>query len=909
MLRSELWSFLVFLVFFRLIRAQGPVQTLFPAAIPLAVKTPYLNAWYESVNNLGPLSNNWPATWAMTAVLGWECRIRVNGTTYQWMGHDGEGISGSTNVTNIQITPTRSLFVMQAGQMNITITFLSPVEPDDWVKQSIPFSYLSVEAQSLDGKSYSVQLYSDITAEWVSGDRTNSVVQWSNANTGSSIYHQVELQNPRQNVEIANQTQDGTTYFAMSSSQPGISWQIDLATTVRDEFQTNGKLANSAWTAFATIQPSFSVFAFAVDLGTIQSTASPVTWSIGYVRDPSITYTMPGGAVQQRKPYYVTQYKSVEDAVSIDAFTSDYAGAHSRAVALDQKIMNDAAKISSQYSDLVSLATRQAMSTLDFTVGTDSNNNLIPGDVKIFMKNLGTDQRVNPVEHIYAAFPMFLYLNASIGGALLQPLLETQANLTGRSFAAMDLGTTYPTASSSDAVSNQGVEQSGNMLIMALAHARISGDGALLSQYYNTTKRWADYLVSNALNSTTNQSNLDGDTTDLANTALKGIIGVKAMAEIAHALGQDSDATQYEDRASSLFNSWLSLATSSSGSHLLGGFGNQQSWSLMYNLFADKMLGLNFVTQPVIDMQTQYLSTLSMAPAPNFGLPIDSESGPFGNAAWTMFASAFVSDNNVRDNMIQTVYNHANSNLSAGVFPEIYNTTDNSIKNGGASPALGGMFAHLALTVSNQTISPGLDSGNGDGNGSRIPNNSSGSTRSSNVGAIVGGVVGGLAIVSIVAAIFVVLRKRRMQKHEEADTAEVTEHSPHHPTLTPYRQDPTLDYVPVAADTTGGFAGIGTEDMGAYDGAAISPSPDPPTKARREAMQTRTHHPAPSESVAASSNVGSQAGSASSRDLLSRRESISTTDVVGLRTEVENLRRVMQDIRAERLEPPPEYAE
>ena len=33
---------------------------------------------------------------------------------------------------------------------------------------------------------------------------------------------------------------------------------------------------------------------------------------------------------------------------------------------------------------------------------------------------------------------------------------------------------------------------------------------------------------------------------DLANTALKGIIGVKAMAEIAHSLGKDSDAAEYE---------------------------------------------------------------------------------------------------------------------------------------------------------------------------------------------------------------------------------------------------------------------------------------------------------------------------------------------------------------------------
>ena len=51
---------------------------------------------------------------------------------------------------------------------------------------------------------------------------------------------------------------------------------------------------------------------------------------------------------------------------------------------------------------------------------------------------------MNPVEQIYAAFPMFLYLNASIGGALLEPLLEVQASPTRQSFAAMDIGNTHP---------------------------------------------------------------------------------------------------------------------------------------------------------------------------------------------------------------------------------------------------------------------------------------------------------------------------------------------------------------------------------------------------------------------------------------------------------------------------------
>ena len=68
---------------------------------------------------------------------------------------------------------------MVAGPMNLTITFLSPIEvsaghcilyifnyqqPSDWVKQSFPFSYLSLEATSIDGEAHSVQVYSEITA-------------------------------------------------------------------------------------------------------------------------------------------------------------------------------------------------------------------------------------------------------------------------------------------------------------------------------------------------------------------------------------------------------------------------------------------------------------------------------------------------------------------------------------------------------------------------------------------------------------------------------------------------------------------------------------------------------------------------------------------------------------------------
>jgi len=48
-------------------------------------------------------------------------------------------------------------------------------------------------------------------------------------------------------------------------------------------------------------------------------------------------------------------------------------------------------------------------------------------------------RRTNPVEILYASFPAFLYLNTTLAGKLLEPLLEFQV-LSLYDYAAPDLG-------------------------------------------------------------------------------------------------------------------------------------------------------------------------------------------------------------------------------------------------------------------------------------------------------------------------------------------------------------------------------------------------------------------------------------------------------------------------------------
>ena len=77
------------------------------------------------------------------------------------------GLPGSTTVnqTAFEYTATKSIFTMDvAGLVEMNITFLSPITPDDMKRQSLIFSYLNVEVSSLDGNDHEVQVYADISA-------------------------------------------------------------------------------------------------------------------------------------------------------------------------------------------------------------------------------------------------------------------------------------------------------------------------------------------------------------------------------------------------------------------------------------------------------------------------------------------------------------------------------------------------------------------------------------------------------------------------------------------------------------------------------------------------------------------------------------------------------------------------
>jgi len=110
---------------------------------------------------------------------------------------------------------------------------------------------------------------------------------------------------------------------------------------------------------------------------------------------------------------------------------------------------------------------------------------------------------------------------------------------------------------------------------------------------------WADYLIDSTL-FIHDQSSADGlPVINQTNLAIKGIIAVEAMSRMSSIVKQAADADRYRGDAARLYSQWKSLGLSSRDQHVLAVYGQANTWTLGYNLFADVWLGTNLVEASV----------------------------------------------------------------------------------------------------------------------------------------------------------------------------------------------------------------------------------------------------------------------------------------------------------------------
>ncbi|KAF8518821.1 hypothetical protein BU17DRAFT_66217 [Hysterangium stoloniferum] len=666
--------------------------------------------------------------------LGWFIVIRVDGTGYLCQGLHLNYTYASVVAT--YVSPTRTVITVDAGPVRANLTYLTPIELNDWTLHTLPFAYLAIDLWSIDGNSHAVQIYSDVAGQFVSSNPAN-ILTWNTTLTSKLIYHQAQQSTIRLFMENNDMSEDGAQYFAFATT-PGVAvtWLTADSETGRVGFSTNGKLTNTSDTKYRAINDAWPVMAFSLELGNITQTSNSLVFALGLVRDPVLTYITSDGS-QNRNPLWSIRWKNVGDA--IDDFLSGFPSALSRAIAVDNKITSDASTTSSTFNlpsavamgltDLVTLNLRQTIGSLELTTSSQSNGQLSGmEDLRVFMKDVGNSRRVNPVEMIYASFPAFLYLNASLAGALLEPLLEFQTSPSySKEYAAPDLGSTWPSVQINNTdQSGLAIENCGSMLIMALAHTQKSGDGRLIHTYYNLLSKWADFLVQNSLGPSgyTTSDGLVGHQTP--NLVLKGITGIYAMGKINQILeqrGADPKRTlQYLTTARNYTQQWQNLAFAPD--HAVSTYGDNSTWSLLYNLYAPRLIGADIIPNNIYETQAMCQ--------------------PFVKAHWTLLTAGSIfniTTGGARDALISTVHSRAFMRNKASPNPSMYKADDGTVTAGQASPAVGAAFALLALTLPDVT-----------------PTLPAGSVSTGSVSGILGGIFGAILVF---LGLFVWLRKRR----------------------------------------------------------------------------------------------------------------------------------------------------
>ncbi|CAK7240510.1 MAG: hypothetical protein STHCBS139747_001952 [Sporothrix thermara] len=574
---------------------------------------------------------------------------------------------------------------------------------------------------------------------------------------------------------------DVRTQFARSSSLRNVTDKRGFRRIMEQEpifaFSKSFKLGNGSASSSSSSSSSSK---------TKKKTNDSVLFTFALIQDPVVQYASARGLTYMR-PLWASYIPQTDDLIQYHY--DDFAAATKLARRYSEQLSKDAfASGSKEYEEIASLSARQVLGATEFS-GT-------PDNPLLFLKEISSNGNCQTVDVIFPAFPFFLYTNPRWLAHLLEPLLEHQ--LSGQypnDYSMHDLGYHFPNQTGHNDGKDEymPVEECGNMLIMGLAlvnafkydtspaqdGSAAGASGALeaseatpllpltddqarymdafgidrpwggpsptgqkeakewVARSYRLWKQWTGYLVRESLIPRRQLSTDDfaGWLAYQTNLALKGIIGIRAMSEIAGVLGEKEDAEHYRAVADEYIVKWQDYGISRDGTHAKLAYDWYGSWTTLYNLYADSLLCFHipeekdksavgdvdddhqaplldddgssstssssssnksaFIPDKVYKMQSDWYHNVLQ----RYGLPLDSRH-LYTKSDWEFFAAA-ITAKTTRAEILTSVAHWLNETDTTEPFTDLYETEGTGGYPGGlkfrARPVVGGHFAFLAL--------------------------------------------------------------------------------------------------------------------------------------------------------------------------------------------------------------------
>ena len=580
---------------------------------------------------------------------------------------------------SVSVLATSSYYTFTCGPVELDVVFTAPQLIDDLDLMSTPINYISYRVRSLDKKEHDVQLYFETSPELTVNEPSQATVSRRFAKNGISYVEAGSIEQPYCERRGDLITIDWGYAYLAGANGGGKAVSLGDRTDMKRTFEEKGKLAAGTYKWVTRSEEEMPAMAYVHDMGSVSKDGKESFLMLGYDDVYCIEYMH-----KRRMAYWKHEGKvSIFDA--FERLRDNYNSIMQRCRDLNAMIYDDAANAGgTKYAEICSASYRHVISA--HKLFTDDNGNLM-----WFSKENNSNGCINTVDLTYPSAPLFLLYNTDLMKGMMTSIFEYSA--TGRwnkPFAAHDLGT-YPVANGQVYGGDMPLEESGNMVILATAIAKVEGNAEYAKRYWDILTVWTNYLAEHGQDPANQLCTDDfaGHWAHNANLSVKAIMGVAAYAELARMIGMNDVADKYAATAKQMATKWMEMADE--GDHYRLAFDRENTWSQKYNMVWDKMWGLNLFPG-VIDKELKYYLTKQNA----YGLPLDSRK-EYTKSDWIMWTAAMASDRDTFEKFLDPLYKYINETTSRVPISDWHHTDSGTWVGFRARSVIGGYWMKVLM--------------------------------------------------------------------------------------------------------------------------------------------------------------------------------------------------------------------
>ncbi len=651
---------------------------LTPPATPLVACDPYFSIWSAGDKLTDVETSHWTGKPHRLGSM-----IRVDGQPFRLMGASPTTVPALPQ-TGLEILPTRTIYQFSGAGIDLSLTFLTPMLPEDIDLLSRPVTYLTYNLASADGKTHSVQIYFDASAE-LAVNTPDQTVTWSSEEIGTLAA--VKLGSADQSIlgkKGDDLRIDWGYFYAAAPGQAVETRAFASRPALQSSFAESG---GRAVVGVASQTPRAARdLAAALILKPVTVGRRPVSsWLlVAYDDLYSIQYMH-----KNLRPFWRRSGWQAADLLKASAL--QLPELTQRAAAFDSELMEDLrAAGGDKYARLGALAYRQCFAAGKFVA--DDN-----GQPLHFCKENHSNGCIATSDVFYPMAPQFLLFSPSLAKAFIAPFMQYAVSDRWRfPFAPHDLGT-YPKANGQvygggerTETDQMPVEESGNLLLLLAAVAQIEGNADFASLYWSRLEQWADYLKSKGFDPE-NQLCTDDFAGHLAhnvNLSAKAICGLGAFGRLCEMRGDKAQGAAYTQLARDFAQRWVNEARD--GDHYRLAFDRPGTWSQKYNLIWDRILGLNLFPLSVARTEMDYYKKIQN----RYGLPLDNRE-TYTKLDWILWTATLTQNRADFEALLDPVYLFLNETPNRSPMTDWYQTKTGKKVGFTARPVVGGVFAQL----------------------------------------------------------------------------------------------------------------------------------------------------------------------------------------------------------------------